>query len=221
MSCKYEKWETSRFINVARNFFFCCFRERVNETEPSCRNRQPTRQCAASLGAHVNPPGTVLARVSDYDSDYETTVLQGRRRQQMVGAFCASTHFPRTLIWPSSPAPPPLSLSPSFFRSCSLFSFSLSGVKFTNPYGAPRASNERFSLTLSSITSSFLFSALDIFSTLDLVICYFRAFSPSTQLCVFSAPTFLLECISIINTFRLFLHVIFNVHLPVMYIAYT
>lgn len=91
----------------------------------------------ASLRVHVNLLVSVLTRISDY----ETAALQGRRRQQMAGAFCASAHFPRTL---SS-----LFLSLSLLlSSLVLRGFLVSRVKFTNPYGAPRVSNEPASLSL-------------------------------------------------------------------------
>lgn len=93
---------------------------------------------------------SVLAHFLTTGSDYETDrVLQGRR-QQMAGAFCAST-------LPTYSLPLSLSLTPTlFFLSTlsvplSIFALSFlraSGVKFTNPYGAPRASNKRFSLFL-------------------------------------------------------------------------
>lgn len=76
--------------------------------------------------------------------------------------LCASAHFPRTLS--------------SLFLSPALFSrprgFLVSRVKFTNPYGAPRASNEPFFLSLSST----VFLVLHLFLSLSRSLCSFLFF---------------------------------------------
>lgn len=88
--------------------------------------------------------------------------LQSRRcrRQQMAGASFAPLHFPRTLLLPSA-----LSFSLSF-----ALLVALSRVKFTNPYGAPRASNERSSLSFS--ISFFLLIYIYIIFFFSTCICF-------------------------------------------------
>lgn len=70
-----------------------------------------------------------------------------------MGPFASSAHFPRVLSLF-------LRRAPFLFA---LLGFLASGVKFTNPYGASRISNERASLSFSSILAlrfSLLFYAL-------------------------------------------------------------
>lgn len=87
--------------------------------------------------AYVNPLVSVLAHFLTTRpalAEPPPPAADGR------GLFCASTHFPRTLLLPCAP-------SLSLFRSpCGSLARK---VKFTNPYGAPRASNERSSFSLS------------------------------------------------------------------------
>lgn len=98
---------------------------------------------------HVNLLVSVLAHFWLWFWLWDCRALQGRRRQQMAGAFCASAHFPRTLS--------------SLFLSRALFSgFLVSRVKFTNPYGTPRASNELPLLSLSSTVFLILYLFLSL-----------------------------------------------------------
>lgn len=119
---------------------------------------QIQRQCtAASLGARQSSHISYrCSRISDYGSDYETAAPQGRRTGSRWPGPFAPLRTSHVLCLCS------FSLSLS---SLTLRGFLVSRVKFTNPYGAPRASNE--SLFLSStvflVLHLFLLFALFVF----------------------------------------------------------